>query len=128
MTATATKERKPTEATRFQYMGETLEIDAGDPRLEHVISMLATYRTRALALHVAKDAAFESEEEIKQFMQGYESLRVMGETKVRWAWKLLTKFDKRQLQKDNAALVEQYTTRVPDGSREFSANGVVGVE
>lgn len=125
---TATTVKKPTEAERFSYQGEFLDIDLGDPRLPIILEKLATMGTAAIMLHAAKKSAFDAEEDLKLFMQGYENLRVMGEVKVTWRWKLKTYFDKRQLQRDNAALVEQYTVRTPDGERRFDCKGVVGVD
>ncbi len=120
------KEKKPTEAQRFHWMGEVLEVPEED--LPEVYAMLARYRDRAATLATARAAAFETEEELKKYMKGFEHLSVNGDRVVHWVWQGETKFDKRGLQRSHPELVEEYTTRTTDTKRVFNAKGVVGVD
>ncbi len=119
-------EEKVTEATRFEWQGERLEVPANEK--DAVYEELAEYRAAAKALHAAKEAAFAAEEKIKQRMAGFEELAVDGEVKVTWRWAGETKFDKRGLQREAPELVERFTTRTTDTKRVFNAKGVVGVD
>lgn len=122
-TVTPIKPKKPTEAERFSYEGEFLDVEP-----EVAAAILARYSERALALHEAKAAAFAVEEEIKLLMGGHENLRVNGEVKVTWKWGAKTTFDKRGLRQDHPEILEEYTHTDPLGTRTFNAKGVVGVD
>lgn len=118
---TATK--TPADKDRFLYEGEFLDLTG-----QEAYELLAEYRAAATALHAAKKAAFDAEEKIKERMSGFENLRIDGEVKVTWTWQALTKFDKQALARKYPEILNELTTRVPDGKRVFSAKGVVGVE
>ncbi len=122
----AKKTKKPTEAERFEYMGERLEIDLEDR--DAVYQELAEYSAAAKILHDAKERAFAAEEKIKQRMAGHEELALDGEVKVTWRWQGETKFDKTGLARKYPELVEEFTTRTHDTKRVFNAKGVVGVD
>lgn len=122
MTVTTSKPAKPTEATRFEYMGETLELA---PEVGYTLA--AEYREAALALHAAKERAFAVEEKIKATMRGYEHVTVDGTRIFSWVWKLKTTFDKRGLRQKYPEIEAEFTRRVENGSRAFSAPGVTGV-
>lgn len=123
MTDTIEKPAKVTEVTRFEYEGEYLDLTGPE-----AYELLAEYRAAAQSLHVAKKAAFDAEEKIKELMRGRENLRVDGEVKVSWTWQSLTKFDKSALAVKYPAIVDEFTSRVPNGKRVFNAKGVVGVD
>ncbi len=122
----AVKAKKPTEAERFEYMGERLDVDLEDR--DKAYEMLAEYRAAAKLLHDAKERAFAAEDAIKIYMAGHEELALDGEVKVTWRWQGETKFDKTGLAREYPAIVEQYTTRTTDTKRVFNAKGVVGVD
>lgn len=122
MTTATAKPAKVTEAKRFDYMGENLEVD---PKVGYALA--ARYREAALALHEAKARAFAVEEEIKAVMQGYEHVTVNGERLFSWVWKLKTTFDKRGLRQKYPAIHDEFVKHEENGTRSFTAPGVSGV-
>ena len=123
MAARPVKKEKVTEASRYAWSGEELELS---PEVGY--DLRARYRQAAVALHAAKAEAFKIEEEIKTAMGGHEHATVNGERIFSWAWKLKTTFDKTALRRAHPAIEQEFTVRVENGSRAFSAPGVSGVE
>lgn len=110
---------------KYDYQGEFIDADpVAWAKLE------TEYKLAALQLQEAKDRAFAVEQNIKDLMQGYEHLRVNGETRVSWTWQTKNVFDKAALLKEHPDLHDKYTTLIPNGKRVFDAKpiGVTHVE
>jgi hypothetical protein len=111
-------------AERFEWQGETLELD---PQVGY--TLLAEYRQAAAALATAKAEAKRIEEKIMEIVGGYENAAVNGQVIVTWPWVDSTSFDAKAFKDtspEHKALYDAFLKTKK--TRRFKVTGVVGVD
>jgi predicted phage-related endonuclease len=119
---TATKSTK-VDAKTFGWEGERKELTPA-----RGYDLLARYRQAAKALHDAKQAAKDIEQEIMQEMGGYEHMSIDGQDFFHWPWVDASALDAKELKEKEPLVYLKYFKTKKKGTRRFRVEGTVGVD
>jgi len=124
MTAPAQPKAQTANAARWSYEGEVKEIPAA-----RGYDLWARYRQAATALHAAKEAAKQIEQEIMEELAGFEHGAVEGRQLFHHPFVDTTSFDAKSFKEASPEHLALYRAfLVTKTTRRFKAEGTVGVE